>query len=224
MSISIVIPAYNEESSLETVVRQTISVLGEISPDYEIILVNDGSIDDTEAIADGLAAEDEHIYVIHHPHNLGLGAALRTGFSQVRHDLVSSLPADGQIAPADLKRFAEAMEGVDIVTSYFADRQDAFYRAILTKTLRLFMRILFGKLPRLEGTRMFRRELLNDIELHSTTGLMNLELILKASRQGCKFKEIPIKVLARMSGESKVANTKTILKTMLEMLQLRRSL
>ncbi|UCC61577.1 MAG: glycosyltransferase family 2 protein [Anaerolineae bacterium] len=224
MSISIVIPAYNGESSLETVVRQTLSVLGEISPDYEIILVNDGSTDDTGAIADGLAAEDEHIYVIHHPHNLGLGAALRTGFSQVRHDLVSSLPADGQIAPVDMKRFAKAIEGVDVVTGYFTRREDAFHRTILTKGLRLFMHLLFGKLPRLQGARMFRRELLNEIELHSTTGLMNLELIVKASRKGYRFREIPIAALPRMSGESKVTNAKTILKTMFEMFKLRWSL
>jgi len=71
---------------------------------------------------------------------------------------------------------------------------------------------------------MFRRELLDGIELYSTTGLMNLELIVKASRKGCKFREIPIEALPRMSGNSKVTNTTTILKTMLEMLKLRWSL
>ncbi len=224
MGISIVIPAYNEEANLEVVVRQTLLVLPEISPDYELILVDDGSTDGTGVIADWLAAEQEHIHVIHHPHNMGLGAALRTGFSWVRYELVSSLPADGQIAPADMKRFAEAMEGVDVVTGYFTHREDAFYRDILTWGLRLFMHVLFGKLPRLQGARMFRRELLDGIELYSTTGLMNLELIVKASRKGCKFREIPIEALPRMSGNSKVTNTTTILKTMLEMLKLRWSL
>jgi glycosyltransferase involved in cell wall biosynthesis len=224
VGISIVIPAYDEGANLETVVRRTLLVLPEISPDYELILVDDGSTDSTGSIADRLAAEDEHIRVVHHPHNMGLGAALRTGFSQVRYELVSSLPADGQVEPADLKRFVEAMDGVDVVTSYFTCREDASYRLILTRGLRLLMHLLFGRLPRLEGARMFRRELLDDIDLRSTTGLMNLELVAKASRKGYRFREIPIEILSRMSGESKVANIRTILKTMFEMLKLRWSL
>ncbi len=221
MSVSVIIPAYNEEKNLNIVIQQILSVLSEMALDYELIIVDDGSNDETGNIADRLATEESHIRVIHHDRNMGHGSTLKTGFYQARYELITSLPADGQFSPTIIRHLLDVMDGVDVVTSYYIHRADSVFRKILSRGWRLFMRILFGKLPRLQGPRMFRRELLDTIELSSTTSLVNLELIIKASRKECTFKEIPAEALPRLSGQSKVANLKTILKILFEMLELR---
>jgi len=105
-SLSLVLPAYNEAANIEAVVRRALTVLPPLVEDLEIIIVNDGSRDETGAIAERLAREDERVRVVHHEVNRGYGAALRSGFAASRGDLVMFMDADQQFDPADFVHLA----------------------------------------------------------------------------------------------------------------------
>lgn len=220
-SLSVVVPAYNEADDLQPVVAELVEALEDIATDYEVIIVDDGSCDDTGQIADELAAANPRVRALHHQTNRGQGAALITGFSACSGEWITSISADGQIDPGDLRLFVGVLDEADFVTSYYLDRDDGFQRRVLTWGLRTLMRLMFGKMPRLEGTRMFRRELLDTVGIQSRTGLANLEFVLKASRMGYRIKEVGIHCRPRLSGKSKVKNLRTIGRFLWEIFRLR---
>jgi len=106
--ISAVLPAYNEAAAITKTVADLRAVLARLGPPFEIIVVNDGSADQTGVIAEGLATRDPAIRVVHHPRNLGYGAALKSGFAAARREWVFLMDADGQFDPEELPGFIEA--------------------------------------------------------------------------------------------------------------------
>ncbi len=220
--ISVVIPAFNEEKNLESVVRQTASVLEELcGRQYEIIIVDDGSRDLTPSIIEGLQKENPSIKKITHAKNEGMGACYRDGFALSQGDWISVLPADGQISPADLKKFAAAMKDADCVTSFYTEKQRGLFRDVMSGVVRLMLFVLFGPHPRLEGIYMFDRKILQDIHLISSSFVFNFEVIVKAHRWGYRVKEIGITCLPRLSGRSKVVRFKKIIHVAFEIIRWR---
>src|SRR5947208_7645960 len=113
-TLSLVLPAHNEEANLEPVVREALAVLPTLFRDCEIVVVDDGSRDATPAIADRLATEDPRVRVVHHPRNRGYGAALQSGFAAARGELIMFMDADRQFAVRDVARLAPLAGEVDI--------------------------------------------------------------------------------------------------------------
>ncbi|MCA6527322.1 MAG: glycosyltransferase family 2 protein, partial [Pseudanabaena sp. M179S2SP2A07QC] len=105
LSLSVVLPAYNEAQNIGRVIANIVEYFGDRPIDYEIIVVNDGSTDATKEIALELAAQNNQIRLINHPHNLGYGAALRSGFDQALHEYIFLTDGDGQFEISDLDRF-----------------------------------------------------------------------------------------------------------------------
>ena len=219
--LSIVVPAYNEVDNLRPVLSELIETLDSAGADFEVVVVDDGSSDGTSELADRLAREDSRIRVVHHGVNKGHGVALSTGFAACRGDWITSVPGDGQIDPNDFPVFFAELDGADFVGSYYVDRDDGLKRKVLTKGLRVLLRLLFGPIPRLEGTRFFRRELLDTVRLSSGTSLANLELAIRVHRAGYRLRSVPSHCRARLSGESKVANSNTIAKFLWDIFRLR---
>lgn len=221
-SMSIVTIAYNEEGNIEHVVRNTLDVLREIASEYDIIVVDDGSTDQTGVIAERLAREDPHVRVVHHDRNQGMGAAMNTGHKHTRYELVSYAVGDGQIPPSSLVALLSAIDRADVAMGMYRQRADSWRRKLMSFVWRdLFVRLLFGDFPLADGNYMFRRELLQDIDLISTTGVATIEFLYRIHKKGCTFTPVTVECLPRMSGESKVANLRTILKTIVEMIKLR---
>src|SRR5262245_35302970 len=143
VSISVAVPVYNEEQNLEYVIRDLRRHLE--GHDYELIIVNDGSKDGTGALADRLAAEDPaRTRVIHHPTNLGGGAATRTGLMAGTKDWVTMIPGDGQFKADDMPQFFEALEGVDFVLSRRRNRTSSPVRALNSWIYRKVVRVPLG--------------------------------------------------------------------------------
>ena len=222
-SLTIVVQAYNENESLSDTVANTVAECGRLPCHFKVIIVNDGSTDGTGDTADRLARIHDQVSVIHHPTNLGMGAALKSGFDAAESDLLTSIPADGQLNPAELGRLFEAMQDVDFVTTRRTHPYKAFSRRMLTRGLQAFMVCLFGFVPRQEAGRMFRREILQHMELTSTSAVLNLELIVKAHRLGYRFKEVPMELRERQKGTTKIASTRGVWRMMRELLKLRLS-
>ena len=221
-SLSVITLAYNEEGNLERVVRHALAALKDAVPDLEILIVDDGSTDRTGEIADRLATEIESVRALHHERNRGIGAGMETGHRNARGDLISYAVGDGQIPPSSILSFLEVIESTDVALGMYRTRADSWKRKFLSFVWRdLLTRLLFGRVPMPDGNYMFRRELVEDVRLVTTTGVSSIELLYKLRRKGCRFTEVPIDTLPRMTGESKVANWRYILNTMREMIKLR---
>lgn len=224
-SISVITLAYNEEGSLERVVQNTLGVLARIAVEYEVIVVNDGSTDQTGEIAEHLAAENQHVRVVHHEGNRGIGAGMNSGHQLARYDLISYAVGDGQIPPASIVSFLEVIDDTDVALGMFHDRADSWKRKLMSFVWRdLLTRLMFGSLPMADGNYMFRRVLIEDIDLISTTGVSTIELMYRLKQKGCRFTSVAVDCLPRLSGESKVANWRWILRTCSEMVRLRLAL
>lgn len=219
--LSVVIIAYNEEKNIETVVRKSIDVLSEISDLYEVILVDDGSRDSTGEIIKSLASQNACIRCVQHTVNQGIGDSIRDGYSEAKYDLVSFLPADGQISPTVLKELYKEIQPVDFVTTVYSQRDDGVLRKIMSETLRALLRVLFGYVPRLDGVYMFRKKIFESVSLISSTFVLNLEFVIRAYKLRYSFKEIKIVCLPRQEGMSKVANLRKIFEVFREVIYLR---
>lgn len=219
--ISIVIPAFNEENNITNSLNELDYFLKALKISYEIIVVDDGSNDLTADIAKSLAKEMTNLRLISHTRNLGIGAALKTGFDNAKYELIFWLAADGQLPANEIKRFLDNFYDCDMLISTYIKRQDSFLRYVVSSGWRVLLKTILNYNLKIDGPYLFKRELLLRIPLHSKTGLMNIEFPNKAKEAGFKIKSIAVMCLARRSGKSKVLNLRTILKTIREMLKLR---
>lgn len=217
--ISVIIMAFNEVQSLEAVVQEIDSVLGRLENRHETIIIDDGSSDGTETLAEQLAEKLTDVRVIHHSENQGLGAVYRTGFARARNDFVTFFPADGQFPATIIEQFVPLMDNTDMVLGYLAERPCSFLSKILSRMEKLLYGLLFGSLPKFQGILMFRRTLLDQIVLRSTGRgwAVLMELIIRASRGKYRMVSVPTESRPRMSGKSKVNNIPTILANLRQM-------
>lgn len=213
LSLSVFIFAYNEAKSLEAVVKEITDTLKDTNCPYEVVIIDDGSSDGSGEIADRLTKEIIGVSAIHHERNFGLGSAYKTAFAKARCDLVTFFSGDSQFSPQIIKRFLPLMEKWDMVLGYLPNRNDSALSRLLSKAEKIVFRILFGPIPNFQGVLMFRRKLLDEIELRSDGGrawTVLLELIIRAARSGYRITSVPIEMRPRMCGRSKVNNLPTI--------------
>ncbi|MCZ7586259.1 MAG: glycosyltransferase family 2 protein [Deltaproteobacteria bacterium] len=193
-SVSIVIPAYNEEGGLANVVAEIRAAMAERGGAYEIIVVDDGSTDRTAQIAESHIGPD--LRVVRHERNRGAGLAIRTGMKNAVLDLVVYVPADAQFDPREIARFATAAEGHDIVVGYRRHRrpyglvrrtQSAVYLAIVNR--------VFGQRYRdVNWVHMWRRTTAGSLPVGSEGVFMQQELLDRARRAGMKIAEESLRV------------------------------
>jgi glycosyltransferase involved in cell wall biosynthesis len=221
--ITVVVMAYNEAASIESVVREIDGVLTTLGPDHEILIVDDGSMDGTGEIADTLVESTRNTRVTHHHPNRGLGGVYRTGFAEARGDFVTFYPADGQFPAKIIGQMAVLMRDADMVLGYLPNRDSSVLAKTLSAGERVLYRAMFGALPKFQGVLMFRRELLGRLELRSSGRgwAVLMELIIRAQRAGFRLVSVPTEMRPRMSGTSKVNNLRTITANFRQMVALR---
>ena len=223
--ITVAVMAYNEAESLERVVGDIRHELERMEVGHDIVLINDGSTDGTREIADRLTAEHEAIRVIHHPHNLGLGAVYREAIYCGTRELTTIFPADGQFEPSIISQFAKRFDEADMVLGYIPEYGKS--RSLIARFFswgeRLLYKVLFGGFPEFQGIMMFRRALVDTVPLTcSGRGWMiQMELVLRFQRKGYRIVGEPTGIRARMSGNSKVVNIGSILSNLRQVFELR---
>jgi glycosyltransferase involved in cell wall biosynthesis len=229
-SVSVVVMAYNEAANLEAVVREIRAALASLpggpTRGDELLLVDDGSSDGTQALADRLAAEIAGARVVHHPVNRGLGGVYRTGFEQASRDLFSFFPADGQFPASILHLFYPLMAEHDLVLGYLPARPGSLLARGLSAAEKVLYRALFGPMPRFQGVFMVRRARLSALALETTGrgwGVV-MEMVLKMVRGGHRVSSVPTELRPRLSGRSKVNNLRTVWINLRQALALRRTL
>jgi dolichol-phosphate mannosyltransferase len=223
-TVSAVMFAFNEAAHLEAVVRETLADLAAHTSDHQLVVVDDGSTDETPGILVRLAAEHQPLTVVTHPENRGIGEAVHSGYSVATMDYVCILPADGQIRMSqyiDLLEVAEA--GADLILGRYRQRGevDRFHRLVLSRGLRLMIWAVLGVRRQIDSAFLFRRSLLDEIPLTSRTFFVNLELPIRVIRGGYRVEEVPMEVFPRISGRSKVVQTGKIARVARDVFKLR---
>ena len=224
-SISLVIPMYNEELNIEHAVAAGVEALTKYSDDYEIVIVDDASTDDSPRLAARLAEENPRIRVIRHERNRKLGATLRTGFAATTKDLVFYMDADMPFDPDVLNRAIRAMRltGADMIAAYRHDRtMEGFKRGVYTVVYNWLIGFLFGW-PHRDinfSFKLMKRKILQTIELKSEGSLIDAELIVKAKNHGFSIQQIGIDYFPRVRGVSHLASFGVVLKILRELVAL----
>ncbi|MHC4353723.1 MAG: glycosyltransferase family 2 protein [Planctomycetota bacterium] len=226
MSISIFFPCYNEQENVERTVDDALAVLEKLDADFEIVVVNDGSSDDTGRIADEIAGRDDRVKVVHHETNLGYGSALQSGFKAATKELVFYTDGDGQFDIGEMPPLLELMEQYDIVSCYRLDRKDPIVRKInawcWTKLVCLLFRLKIRDIDC--AFKLYKREIFDNIQLSSTGALIDTEVLARATRKGYSITQRGVHHYPRTAGEQTGANLRVILRAFKELFQLHRKI
>lgn len=220
--LSLVLPAHNEEGNLEWVVREALAALPQAFRTSEIIVVDDGSTDETPAITARLAAENLRVRIIRHPQNHGYGAALRTGFAAARGDRIMFMDADRQFNIREVTRLAPLCDRYDIVAGYRLKRRDPLRRVALGASFNLLVRLLFGVRVRdIDcGFKIFRADLLRTLDLQAPGALINTEILALAQRRHATLVEVGVNHYPRPVGDQSGGSPRVVLRALGETLRL----
>ncbi|MEA2518994.1 MAG: hypothetical protein QOF49_1074 [Chloroflexota bacterium] len=204
--LSYFFPAHNEEANLEGLVSEALETLPGLADEFEIVIVNDGSRDTTGRIADDLTAANPGVVrAVHHPVNLGYGAALLSGFQAARHEHVAFTDGDRQFRVADLGSLIDRMaasDRPDVVVGFRIKRADPLVRTLYARAYRLANRIFFGLQVRDVdcACKLFRRSALEGIGVESGGAFFSAELLIKLQAAGRSVAEVGVPHYARMAG------------------------
>jgi glycosyltransferase involved in cell wall biosynthesis len=221
--LSVFFPAYNDSGTIASMVIRTVKAASELTSDFEIIVVNDASVDGTAEIADELARTYPQVRVVHHEKNRGYGGALQTGFRSSTKELIFYTDGDAQYDPAELSVLWPKMDAdVDLVNGYKISRSDPFHRIVIGRIYHHIVSVLFGLTVRDVDCdfRLMRRRIFERINLEKNSGVICLEMMKKITDGGFRIVEVPVHHYHRAFGKSQFFNFRRIAKTAVDVLRL----
>jgi glycosyltransferase involved in cell wall biosynthesis len=224
-SLSIVIPAYNEQENVKAAIEEISAVAQKLNGDYEILLVNDGSRDRTGEIAKTeLVPTIPNFRLVEHFPNRGYGGALKAGFAASIKDLIVFIPADNQFVFSEVKLLLDKLTpDTMIVSGRRVHRQDNVIRRLNGLGWNTVVRLLFGYLIKdIDcGFKLLRRELLTHIHIESNGAMIDTEMLAETRARGYKIAEAPVTHLPRTAGSPTGANLKVIFRAFRDLFRFR---
>jgi glycosyltransferase involved in cell wall biosynthesis len=218
--LSVFFPAYNDSGTIASMVIRTVKAASELTRDFEIIVVDDGSADGTAEIADELARTYPQVRAVHHPKNRDYGAALQTGFRSATKDLIFYTDGDAQYDPAELSVLWSRMTAdCDLVNGYKISRADPAHRIIIGRVYHHIVSVLFGLTLRDVDCdfRLMRRAIFDRINLEKTSGIICVEMMKKIQDAGFRIEEAPVHHYHRAFGKSQFFNFRRLFRTVRDM-------
>ncbi len=215
--ISACFPAYNDAPSLPGLLRRAFAALEQATDDFEVIVVNDGSRDETASALEEMRHElGSRLRVVTHEKNLGYGGALRSGFAAATKDVVFYTDGDGQYDPAEIHLLLERWSPeAGLVNGYKRLRRDPWHRILIGNMYNRVARFLFGiRIRDIDcDFRLVRRALVSNLELESTSGTICLELVRKIEMTGCPVAEVAVSHYPRLHGRSQFFRWRSLFRT-----------
>jgi len=224
--LSVFLPCYNEAENLPKTARNVLENLKRVAEKYELIIVNDGSKDDTLRVAENLAARDGNIKIVNHSTNRGYGAAFKSGLYAAKYTWISFIDADGQFNFDEIDEFISTQEktGADLVIGYYRKRQVTLVRKLNSFAWQTVVFILFGlKVRDIDcGFKLISGKVVDNIpKLESERGaFISSEFLIKVKKKGYKIVEIPVHHYPRMKGEATGAKLNVIIKSFIDLFRL----
>jgi glycosyltransferase involved in cell wall biosynthesis len=217
-SLSVFFPAYNEQDNIVKLTKTIVNVLEGIGDEYEVIIVNDGSSDNTGEVGEELARRYPRVRVIHHEENRGYGAALKTGFTSAKNDYIFYTDGDGQFDVRELKKFVALIGLSDLVVGFRIRKRYTLYRNITSFTYNLVLQLLFYLQYRDVDCafKLVPKSLIERIDIESLRFFVDAELLIKAQRLGYSVTEMGVNHYHRDAGLTTVKPS-TIISTIKEM-------
>jgi glycosyltransferase involved in cell wall biosynthesis len=213
-NLSLFLPAYNDAPALPRLIEQVFRYASECAENFEVIIVNDASQDDSDRVIETLRSRfGPRLGVVRHSKNRGYGGALRSGFRACKKEFVFYTDGDGQYDMADLPKLVEQMKpGVGLVNGYKISRSDAWYRVLLGETYLFVVRHAFWlKIRDVDcDFRLIRRSALRNIDLTTESGAICVELVRKIQDTGCEIVQVPVRHLPRLHGSSQFFRFKNL--------------
>jgi len=225
-SISVVLPAYNEEENITQAITITRQTLYKYFDKVEIIVVNDGSIDQTPRLVNEIISNSNDVRVIHHDRNRGYGAALKSGFLNAEYELIFFTDSDLQFDIGEIAHLLPLIKTYDIVSGYRGKRADSSLRLFNAWAWNRLVRALLGiKAKDIDcAFKLFRKEVLDTLSLTSDGAMINTEILALAKKYNYSFQEVPVSHFPRARGEQSGANIGVVYKAFLELLTMYNSL
>jgi glycosyltransferase involved in cell wall biosynthesis len=221
--LSVFFPAYNDSGTIASLVIAALQAARSLTPDFEVIIVNDGSADATAEIADELARTYPEVRVVHHDRNRGYGGALRSGFAAATRELVFYTDGDAQYDPREMTVLWQALsDEVDLVNGYKISRSDPLHRIVIGRIYHHTVRVLFGLQVRDVDCdfRMMRRAIFERVALEKNSGVICLEMMKKIQDAGFRITEVPVHHYHRAYGRSQFFNFRRLFRTGIDVLKL----
>jgi glycosyltransferase involved in cell wall biosynthesis len=207
--ISIVLPALNEEQNLEELSKEIMEYFEHRGTSYELIIVDDGSTDETAKIADDLTQKFPNVVAIHHSCNSGYGKSLRDGFEKSRYNYLFFTDADRQFRIKSFDSFFPLLKegNLDMIIGYRIDRKDSRLRIFLAWCFNKIVRTLFSLNYRDVDCafKLFKKDVFTSLELTSEDFLFNAELLAKAQLKNYTIVQLGVEHYPRSGGKSTVS-------------------
>ena len=214
--LSVFFPAYNDSGTIASMVIRAVKTASELTPDFEVIIVDDGSADGTADIADELARTYPQVRAVHHPINRDYGAALQTGFRSATKELIFYTDGDAQYDPTELTALWRTMTpDADLVNGYKISRADPLHRIVIGRVYHYIVSALFGLTLRDVDCdfRLMRRTIFERINLEKTSGIICVEMMKKIQDGGFRIVEVPVHHYHRAFGKSQFFNVRRLFRT-----------
>lgn len=222
-SLSVVFPAYNDARSIPLIVKKMSRILPQVAKKYEIIVVNDGSKDNSDEVFLSLQKITRFLTIVSHKKNLGYGASLRTGFKKAKMDFIFYTDGDGQYDVSELKKLVAHMDdATDMVSGYKMSRSDPWFRKFLGLVYNQFIRLTFGLRVRDVDCdfRLFRKNILRGVRFFVTSGAFDAEFMKTLHHKRVRIQEVPIHHYPRLHGSSQFFNPFSLLRSFLDLTKL----
>lgn len=221
--LSLFLPTYNEEKVITQTVVKADAILKKVAKKYEILVVNDGSTDNTEEVVNKLIKKNPNVRMITHNPNKGYGGALKTGLYESKYKYISFIDADGQFDFSEIGKFIKHIDKFDLVIGYRAKRADAGLRIATASLLKLWNKIWFNFSVKDTdcGFKLIKKDVVDRLpRLKTESAITETEFLIRAQRAGYKFKEVPVRHYPRTTGKSTGGDFKVIFRAAKETLEL----